>query len=131
MGVGRSFERRLQVAVPGQDYWPLPWYFRDLPYVGYTSEVPNEVGPMILLSDTLEGALGRVFFEETPVEQRRMYLYLFPKPHYIWARPGVKLVGFVRKDLWDEHAARQSDTMALIEAAHDKQTPATGDAVRP
>ncbi|HQI27661.1 MAG TPA: TIGR03663 family protein, partial [Sedimentisphaerales bacterium] len=48
MGVGYSFERRLQIAVPGNDYWPLPWYFRDLPYVGYTSEVPHDIGPMIL-----------------------------------------------------------------------------------
>lgn len=131
MGVGYSFERRLQIAVPGNDYWPLPWYFRDLPYVGYTSEVPHDIGPMILVSDTLEGALGRVFFEETPVEQRRMYLYLFPAPHYLWARPGMRLVGFVRKDLWDEHAARQSDAMALIEEAHERKASATPDAVRP
>ena len=60
-----------------------------------------------------------------------MYMYLFDAPCYIWARPGVKLVGFVRKDLWDEHAARQSDPAALIEGSRDRQTPATGDAVRP
>lgn len=131
MGVGRSFERRLQVAIPGNDYWPLPWYFRDLPYVGYTSEVPRDVGPLILLSDALEGALARVFFEETPVEQRRMYLFLFPKPHYLWARPGMRLVGFVRNDLWEEHAARHSDAMALIEEAHERKASTTPDAVRP
>jgi uncharacterized protein (TIGR03663 family) len=132
VGLGHSPERRLQIAVPGKDYWPLPWYFRDLrPYVGYTSEVPNDVGPMILISDALESALARRLYEETPVEQRRMYLYLFEPPYYIWARPGVKLVGFVRKDLWDEHASRKSDPAALIEDAHDKQTPATGNPVRP
>ncbi len=131
IGVGHSFERRLQVAIPGNDYWPLPWYFRDLPYVGYTSEVPRDVGPLILLSDALEGALARVFFEETPVEQRRMYLFLFPKPHYLWARPGVKLIGFVRNDLWEEHAARHSDAMALIEEAHERKASTTPDAVRP
>jgi predicted membrane-bound mannosyltransferase len=131
VGLGQSPAKRLQIAVPGQDYWPLPWYLRDLPYVGYTSEVPTDVGPMILVSDTLESALARRLYEETPREQRRMYLYLFDEPYYLWARPGVKLVGFVRKDFWDEHASRYSDPAALIEDAHDRQTPATGDPVRP
>jgi uncharacterized protein (TIGR03663 family) len=130
-GVGRSTERRLQIAVPGMDYWPLPWYFRDLaPYVGYTSEVPSEVGPMILISDTLEGALAHKLYEETPREQRRMYLHLFDDPYYIWARPGVKLVGFVRKDLWDEYASRQP-APAATEKAYGGETATTGDAVRP
>jgi uncharacterized protein (TIGR03663 family) len=131
VGVGHSPERRLQIAVPGNDYWPLPWYFRDLPCVAYTSEVPSDVGPVILISDALEGALSRRLYEETPREQRRMYLYLFDDPYYIWARPGVKLLGFVRKDLWDELASRQSDPAVLIEGAHERQTPTTGDSVRP
>jgi len=37
----------------------------------------------------------------TPLEQRQMYLFLFDKPYYMWLRPKVKLLGFVRKDLWD------------------------------
>ncbi|MGE5293466.1 MAG: hypothetical protein ACM3VT_01425, partial [Solirubrobacterales bacterium] len=128
-GVGGSPEKRLQVAVPGNDYWPLPWYFRNLPWVGYASEVPSDVGPMILVSDALEGEVNRRVYEETPREQRRMYLYLFDAPYYIWARPGVKLVGFVRKDLWDEYASRQP-APALTENAHERETPTTGDAVR-
>ena len=67
-----------------------------------------------------KGALAHKFYEETPREQRRMYLYLFDDPYYIWARPGVKLVGFVRKDLWDEHASRQSDPAELIEGSRGK-----------
>jgi hypothetical protein len=60
-----------------------------------------------------------------------MYLYLFDEPNYIWARPGVKLLGFVRKDLWDEHASRQSDPAALIEGSRGRKDSAAGDAVRP
>lgn len=132
VGLGHSPEKRLQVAVPGQDYWPLPWYFRNLPCVGYTSEVPHEVGPVILVSDALEGTLAHRLYEETPIEQRRIYLYLFEKPYYIWARPGVKLVGFVRKDFWDEYASHEPDpAAALIEGAHDRETPTTGNPVRP
>lgn len=129
-GVGHSPDRRIQIAVPAHDYWPLPWYFRDLPEVKYVSEIPHDVGPMILISDTLEGALAHKLYEETPREQRRMYLYLFEEPYYIWARPGVKLVGFVRKDLWDEYA-RQSAPAAPMENTHDREAPTTGDTVRP
>lgn len=130
-GVGRSADRPIQVAVPGCDYWPLPWYLREFPYVGCTSEIPDNVGPLILISDKLENALSHRLYEETPREQRRMYLYLFDDPYYVWFRPGVKLVGFVRKDLWDENASRHSDPAALIEASHGRQAPATGGAVRP
>jgi uncharacterized protein (TIGR03663 family) len=129
-GVGRSPERRIQIAVPGHDYWPLPWYLRDLPDVDYVSQIPHDVGPMILVSEALEGALAHRVYVETPVEQRRMYLYLFEEPYYIWARPGVKLVGFVRKDLWDEYVSREP-APAVMENAHERETPTTGDAVRP
>ncbi len=128
-GVGRSEDRPIQVAVPGKDYWPLPWYFRDL-YVGYTSEIPSEGGPLIQLSDQLEGALQRRITRRRP-RAAVAAEYLFDKPYYIWFRPGVKLTGFVRKELWDENAARQSDATALIEASHDRQDPPSGDAVRP
>jgi predicted membrane-bound mannosyltransferase len=133
-GVGRSADRPLQIAVPKMDYWPFPWYFRDLPCVGYTSSVPEHVGPLIVVSDLLENALADKLYIQTPIEQRRMYMYLFDEPYYIWARPGVKLLGFIRKDLWDEHASRasrQPDPAELMEGSRDRQTPTNGNAVRP
>jgi hypothetical protein len=30
-------------------------------------------------------------------------MFLFDKPYYMWLRPKVKLLGFVRKDLWDAY----------------------------
>ena len=117
-GVGYSKETPIQVAVPGRDYWPLPWYLRDLPAVAWYSTVPEEIGPLILISDTLEGALAHKLYEETPPEKRRMYMYLFDEPYYIWARPKVKLLGFVRKDLWEQHYYQQSDPSELLEGKH-------------
>ena len=98
----------IQVAVPGRDYWPLPWYLRAY-HVGWYTDIPAEVGPLILISDKLEEALTRRLTVETPREKRRMYLYLFDAPYYMWFRPGVKMLGFVRKDLWDEQANQPSD----------------------
>ena len=40
-GVGRSEDRPILVAVPGMDYWPLPWYFRDLPVRGVRVRDPE------------------------------------------------------------------------------------------
>jgi hypothetical protein len=28
-------------------------------------------------------------------------LFLFDEPYYMWLRPKVKLMGFVREDLWN------------------------------
>jgi uncharacterized protein (TIGR03663 family) len=106
-GAGHSGDLPIQVIVPGGDYWPLPWYFRDL-QVGYYTAVPEpgELGPLILISDKLEGTLAHRLYNEMPAEKRQMYMYLFDPPYYIWARPGVKLMGFVRKDLWERHNYR-------------------------
>jgi predicted membrane-bound mannosyltransferase len=40
------------VYVIAEDYWPLPWYIRQIPQVGYFDEVPSEaITPTILLTD--------------------------------------------------------------------------------
>ena len=54
-------------------------------------------------------ALANKLYALTPQEQRRMYLFLFDKPYYVWLRPEVKLLGFVRKDLWDRLQQRPED----------------------
>ncbi len=128
-GLGLSEHTPIQVAVPGDDYWPLPWYLRSLK-VEWRSDVPEQVGPLILISDKLEEALTRRLYVDTPREKWQMYLYLFDAPYYVWARPQVKLLGFVRKDLWDEHAARQSDANELLEGKRGGETPTTGNDVR-
>ncbi|MHC4519838.1 MAG: hypothetical protein ACYTAS_14715, partial [Planctomycetota bacterium] len=102
-GVGYSMDVPIQVAAPGKDYWPLPWYLRDLEGVGWYSDLPDEIGPLILVSDKLENALQRRLYVETPREHWRMYLYLLDDPYYVWFRPQVKMLGFVRKDLWDRY----------------------------
>jgi uncharacterized protein (TIGR03663 family) len=108
-GLGRSDQTPIQVIVPDRDYWPLPWYLRDL-RVGYYADVPpaHEIGPLILISDKLELALSHRLYQETPPQSRRMYMYLFDAPYYIWFRPGVKLTGFVRRDLWEQREAQTS-----------------------
>jgi uncharacterized protein (TIGR03663 family) len=96
---------RIDVICPGHDYWPLPWYFRRLPpgTVAWSDHVdPNtDAAPIIIASPSVEPALVTKLYTLTPLKKRQMYLFLFDKPYYIWLRPQVKLVGFVRRDLWE------------------------------
>jgi uncharacterized protein (TIGR03663 family) len=100
---GLGHEMPIQVACTGSDYWPLPWYFRAFAHVGWYSALPERVGPMILISPDLETGLADVLYVRTPPEDRRMYVSLFSDPYFIWFRPGVKLLGFVRKDWSDRY----------------------------
>jgi uncharacterized protein (TIGR03663 family) len=128
-GVNGSGTVPIQIAAPGNDYWPLPWYLRAY-QVGCYAEIPDEVGPLILISDKLEEALTRRLYVDIPREKRQMYLYLFEAPYYMWLRPGVKMLGFVRKDLWDKRADQASALSGPREPKHGQASPTAGDAVR-
>ncbi len=128
-GLDRSDATPILVAVPGKDYWPLPWYLRGYA-VAWRTDIPDKVGPLVLISDKLEEALTRRVYVDTPSGKRRMYLYLFEAPYYLWFRPGVKMLGFVRSDLWDERANQQSAPSGLLEGKRAQPSPTSGGAVR-
>lgn len=100
---GQGYEMPIQVACTGNDYWPLPWYFRAFNHVGWYSDLPDRVGPLILISPDLENGLAEVLYTRRPPADRRLYVSLFDKPYFVWFRPGVKLLGFVRKDVSDRY----------------------------
>ncbi|MFH1718158.1 MAG: flippase activity-associated protein Agl23 [Planctomycetota bacterium] len=96
----------IDVICSGDDYWPLPWYLRSFTAVRWSNHVVNDVpsAPLIIASPDVEAALTNKLYVLTPQEQRQMYLFLFDKPYYVWLRPAVKLLGFVRKDLWTAYS---------------------------
>ncbi len=69
-GLGQSDAMPIQVAVPGRDYWPLPWYLRAY-HVGYYTDIPDpdKVGPLILISDKLEQTLTTRIYVDTPQDK--------------------------------------------------------------
>ena len=93
----------IQVIMPGADFWPLPWYMRSFSKVYWRSDVePNEPSaPLILASPSVEPALLHKLYELTPFEKRQMYMFLFEPPYYMWLRPGIQMVGYARRDLWN------------------------------
>ncbi len=117
-------EMSIEVICPGDDYWPLPWYFRGLSNVLWANKVSENAGraPLIIASPAVEGDLVKKLFydESVPSEQCRIYYYLF-EDIYVWLRPQVRLLGFVRKDLWEaRQAATVPDPDELIKKASEK-----------
>ena len=126
-GIGESVP--IDVACSGKDYWPLPWYLRSYA-VRWSVELPATIGPLIIISEDLEGTLAHRLYVETPTKDRRMYMYLFDDPYYMWLRPKVKLLGFVRKDTWELYRQRP-DPSELLKAAHGEPGGQPGEAVGP
>jgi uncharacterized protein (TIGR03663 family) len=91
----------IQVICPAGDYWPLPWYLRSFPNVGWWSDVDENVpaAPVIIASPSVVSALTRKLYELPPPGKKNLYVPLFDS--YTELRPGVELCGFVTKDLWD------------------------------
>jgi len=115
----------IQVICPGDDYWPLPWYFRSFSNVGWWNKVDNEapLAPVIIASPAVEADLANRFYDASiPVEERQMYLRMFDEPYYyMWLRPKVQLLGFVRKDLWETRQRKTvPDPNELIRKASEK-----------
>jgi uncharacterized protein (TIGR03663 family) len=93
----------IEVICPGDDYWPLPWYLRSFPNIGWWNEVNFEIpaSPIIVATpDVEEDVLHKLYFIPPPGE-KNLYLPLFDS--YIELRPLVELRGYVSKELWDSY----------------------------
>lgn len=101
----------IDIICPEDDYWPLPWYLRAFRRISWSDHVIRDAdsAPLIIASPEVEGALAEKLYKLTPVEKRQMYLFLFDQPYFVWLRPEVKLIGFVRKDLWDRFQRRPTE----------------------
>jgi uncharacterized protein (TIGR03663 family) len=83
----------MQVAViaPPHEQWPLPWYLRTMPHVGYwtaPADARAHQAPVVVASldhaDTLDGALGDRYVSE-----------------FFGLRPEVLLTLYVERGLWE------------------------------
>ena len=96
-----GMDMRIDVICPGGDYWPLPWYLRQFPNVGWWTEVDmnSQPAPVILISPALEADLAVKLYELPPPGQRELYMPLFDD--YVELRPTVEIRGYVVKPLFD------------------------------
>jgi len=92
----------VQVVCPGDDYWPLPWYFRALPGTGWWRAIDADFVPtqVILAAPEVEPALLKMLYESPPPGQRPLYVPLFERPMFL--RPGKEIRGYIRLDIWEQ-----------------------------
>lgn len=91
----RGREMVIKVIAPEQDYWPLPFYLRRFPNVGYWDAVPAAPDADLVIAstqveDTLRAALRGDYFTETR-----------------GLRPAVHLHLHIRRALWDAFLKQQ------------------------
>jgi uncharacterized protein (TIGR03663 family) len=86
----------IQVIAPPHEQWPLPWYLRTMPHVGYwtvPTDAPALDGPVIVASmshtEALDAALGDRYVSE-----------------FFGVRPDVLVTLYVERGLWDRFIAR-------------------------
>ena len=91
----------VEIVFPNHDYWPLPWYFRDLPNTGWYDSVDRNApaAPVILTAPVFEKDLVRKLYEFPPPGERSLYVPLFNRTMDL--RPGAEIEAYVRMDVWD------------------------------
>ncbi len=92
----------INVISPENDYWPLPWYLRSFPNIGWWNKVDMnvETAPVIIASPSVESDILKKIYELPPPGKRNLYVPLLDD--YTELRPTIELRGYVRKDLWDK-----------------------------
>jgi len=104
-----SNSMHLEVICPEDEYWPLPWYLRDFPNVGWHNHVPGGAGaPLIITQPEMEPRLLKRLFEDPPPGQRHLYVPVSPddKNRDWQLRPHVPLRVYVTLDLWNAFQAK-------------------------
>jgi len=89
----QSSQMVVKVMAPESDYWPLPWYLRNLKQVGWWGELPADpYAPVMIVSSQLQAAL----------DEKKTHVMV----GYFQLRPQVFLELYVDLDLWRDYLAR-------------------------
>lgn len=96
----------MEVIFPESNYWPLPWYLRKYPNVGYWAKVNMEAAPapLILAAPQEEALLLKKLYEFPPPGKKNLYVPLFDSKMEI--RPGAEIKGFVTLKVWNNFQNR-------------------------
>jgi uncharacterized protein (TIGR03663 family) len=89
---------QVTVIAPPHEQWPLPWYLRTMPHVGYWTELPDALAlnaPVIVASldhaDAMDAALGDRYVSE-----------------FYGLRPNVLLSLRIERGAWDRFLAAEA-----------------------
>lgn len=83
----------VKVMAADSDYWPLPWYLRNLKQVGWWDQVPADpYAPVMIVSSAFEAAL----------DEKQTHVMV----GYFQLRPRVFLELYVELGLWRDYLAK-------------------------
>jgi predicted membrane-bound mannosyltransferase len=82
------------IALVSPDYWPLPWYFRDYPRVGYYQQIVPTSEPVIIGSMAQQEQLKTTFGDRYQLVSSGLN-----EDGSYALRPGVDLLLYVRRDV--------------------------------
>jgi len=87
----QKYDTVVEVMAP-ESYWPLPWYLRRFPKVGYWDKIPSQpLAPIMIVSSALDAK-----FDERPDKTHLM-------AGYFKLRPDVFMELYVSVDLWTRY----------------------------
>lgn len=87
---------RVDIIAPDGDYWPLPYYLRDMPHVGYWPTIPDPLEAPVFVTPT-------ALHEEIAARVGDTY-----HMEFYALRPGVLRLLYIRNDLWEAFLATRS-----------------------
>jgi uncharacterized protein (TIGR03663 family) len=95
----------MEVIYPDSEYWPLPWYFRNFPNVGWWNEVNMKTppAPLIISAPEYNFHLTKKLYEIPKPGERHMYINVTENEHML--RPGAPVIIYLRKEYWDMYMA--------------------------
>jgi len=99
----------IEVICPGDDYWPLPWYLRSFPNIGWWDRVnfSQPAAQIVIASPSVESELLKKLYEWPPPGEKSLYVPLFRSPTEL--RPLVEIRGYVTKELLDLYKQKYSN----------------------
>jgi uncharacterized protein (TIGR03663 family) len=91
----------IEIIIPENEYWPLPWYLRAHSNTAWWDHVDygQLAAPLVIAAASEEKDLIRKIYELPPPGQRHLYISLFDS--YKELRPGQELRVYIKKDIWD------------------------------
>lgn len=92
-------EMIIQIVSPANDYWPLPWYLRQFPNMGFYTDataVRPETAMIIRTNNTADSAPETITLDENSMAA------IGPRmTEFYGLRPEILLTVDIRQDLWD------------------------------
>ena len=111
----------IHIIAPNYDHWPFPWYLRSFGRVGYFAQPTNA-------QNTTDVIIAHAAFQDELIKHisgprnQDSFLPLFNLHKEL--RPQVKLISFVKKDLWERYQQNQVEQLlSQSESSNMKQNP--------